>query len=63
MYIYFFLGGAGVLVGYPLDTVKVKIQTQDPTGGGVKYRGTFHCLTELIKESGVGIFFNKTIQI
>ena len=50
------LGAAGVLIGYPLDTVKVKIQTQDPTKG-LQYRGTFHCLSEIIKHEGVGLYF------
>lgn len=54
------------MVGYPLDTVKVKIQTQVPDKG-VQYRGTFHCLTEIVRENGVGTqakkysnFFNGT---
>ena len=40
------------MVGYPLDTVKVKIQTQDPSMG-LKYKGTFDCLAQLIKQDGV----------
>ena len=43
------------MVGYPLDTVKVKIQTQEP--GSVKYRGTFHCLAEIFKDGGVSEWF------
>ena len=46
-------GGAGVLAGYPLDTVKVKIQTQDVTKAGLKYKGTFDCLFKLVKKDGV----------
>ena len=46
-------GGAGVLAGYPLDTVKVKIQTQDVGNAGLKYRGTFDCLFKLVKKDGV----------
>ena len=46
-------GGAGVLAGYPLDTVKVKIQTQDVSSGGLKYKGTFDCLFKLVKKDGV----------
>uniref|UniRef100_W8AX36 Mitochondrial basic amino acids transporter n=1 Tax=Ceratitis capitata TaxID=7213 RepID=W8AX36_CERCA len=44
-------GCAGVLVGHPLDTVKVHLQMQD-----VKkpiYRGTFHCISSLIRTDGV----------
>ena len=43
------------MVGYPLDTVKVKIQTQDPSMG-LKYKGTFDCLAQLIKQDGVSEF-------
>lgn len=46
------LGGcAGVAVGYPLDTVKVKLQTdcaKNPT-----YRGTWHCFQHILKQEGV----------
>ena len=48
-----FPGMAGILVGYPLDTVKVRIQTQDPTN--LKYRGTFQCLSSIIKDEGVSV--------
>lgn len=38
------------MVGYPLDTVKVHMQTQDSRNP--KYRGTWDCLrTILAKES------------
>jgi hypothetical protein len=47
-----FTGAAGVLVGFPLDTVKVRIQTQDMSKG-VKYTGTFQCLSSIIKQEGV----------
>ena len=47
-------GGAGVLAGYPLDTVKVKIQTQDVRNGQTLYRGTFDCLFKLVRKDGVG---------
>ena len=46
-------GAAGVLVGYPLDTVKVKIQTQDVRNGQALYKGTFDCLFKLVKNDGV----------
>ncbi|GIY14764.1 hypothetical protein CDAR_607021 [Caerostris darwini] len=50
------LGGcAGVLVGHPFDTVKVRLQTQDSSNK--IYRGTFHCLTTIVKqESYQGLF-------
>lgn len=50
------LGGcAGILVGYPLDTVKIHMQTQDHRNP--KYRGTWHCFrTLLAKESVTGLY-------
>ncbi|XP_003743595.1 mitochondrial basic amino acids transporter [Galendromus occidentalis] len=48
-------GCAGVLVGHPFDTVKVRLQTQDPRNP--VYRGTFHCLRSIIaKDSVSGLF-------
>jgi len=45
-----------VVIGYPLDTVKVKIQSQDPSSS-TKYRGTFHCLSDIFKQDGAkGLF-------
>ena len=49
------LGAAGVLVGYPLDTVKVKIQTQDVKNGQMQYKGTFDCFFKLVRKDGVCI--------
>ncbi|XP_077272066.1 mitochondrial basic amino acids transporter isoform X1 [Temnothorax americanus] len=50
------LGGcAGIMVGYPLDTVKVHMQTQDCRNP--KYRGTWDCLrTIFAKESVSGLY-------
>lgn len=50
------LGGcAGVLVGHPFDTVKVRLQTQDSSNK--MYRGTLHCLSTIVKqESFQGLF-------
>ncbi|KAM3871029.1 solute carrier family 25 member 47-B [Diretmus argenteus] len=46
------VGGAfGVAVGYPLDTVKVRLQTQN------KYRGVLHCIHSTFKNEGVSGFF------
>ena len=41
------------MAGYPLDTVKVKIQTQEVRTGGLKYKGTLDCLIKLVKKDGV----------
>jgi len=45
-------GAAGVVAGYPLDTVKVKIQTQDVSSGRLMYNGTFDCLKQIINKEG-----------
>uniref|UniRef100_A0A336LHN7 CSON014443 protein n=1 Tax=Culicoides sonorensis TaxID=179676 RepID=A0A336LHN7_CULSO len=48
-------GCAGVLVGHPLDTVKVHLQTQDPRNP--RYSGTIDCLRKIIaKESVRGLY-------
>lgn len=41
-------GCAGVLVGHPLDTVKVHMQTQNHLNP--MYRNTWHCLTKIAKQ-------------
>ncbi|KAK0452747.1 mitochondrial carrier domain-containing protein [Desarmillaria tabescens] len=40
-------GIAGLVVGYPFDTVKVRFQNPEMTG---KYRSTMHALATIIKE-------------
>jgi len=45
-------GAAGVIAGYPLDTVKVKIQTQDVSSGRLMYNGTYDCLKQIINKEG-----------
>ena len=40
-------------MGYPLDTVKVKIQTQDVKNGQTLYKGTFDCFFKLARKDGV----------
>ncbi|XP_076245466.1 mitochondrial basic amino acids transporter [Calliopsis andreniformis] len=54
------LGGcAGIMVGYPLDTVKVHMQTQDYRNP--KYKGSWHCFrTLLAKESVAGLYRGMT---
>lgn len=41
-------GMAGTLVGHPLDTAKVRLQTQYDH----RYRGSFHCLYSIVKREG-----------
>lgn len=48
-------GSAGIVVGYPLDTIKVHMQTQDYRNP--KYKGTWHCFRTIIaKESVAGLY-------
>ncbi|XP_059471368.1 mitochondrial basic amino acids transporter [Neocloeon triangulifer] len=48
-------GCSGVLVGHPLDTIKVRLQTQDFRNP--VYRGTFHCFKTIVeKESVRGLY-------
>jgi len=52
-------GIAGVIVGYPLDTIKVHLQTQDVNNP--KYRGTWHCFSSILKkESAWGFYKGMT---
>ncbi|GAB6020328.1 hypothetical protein CHUAL_003041 [Chamberlinius hualienensis] len=53
------IGMAGVVVGYPLDTIKVHLQTQDYKNP--KYRGTWNCFTTILKqESFYGLYKGMT---
>ncbi|KAG5266164.1 hypothetical protein AALO_G00250490 [Alosa alosa] len=46
------VGGAfGVAVGYPLDTVKVRVQTQQ------RFTGVWHCILSTCKEEGIRGFY------
>ncbi|XP_061901139.1 mitochondrial basic amino acids transporter-like [Entelurus aequoreus] len=48
-------GAAGVLVGHPFDTVKVRLQVQNVNKP--LYRGTFHCFQSIIhQESMFGLY-------
>uniref|UniRef100_A0A0B8RS91 Mitochondrial basic amino acids transporter n=1 Tax=Philothamnus irregularis TaxID=1899461 RepID=A0A0B8RS91_9SAUR len=48
-------GAAGVLVGHPFDTVKVRLQVQSMEKP--LYRGTVHCFQSIIKqESALGLY-------
>ncbi|XP_063982756.1 mitochondrial basic amino acids transporter-like [Diachasmimorpha longicaudata] len=50
-----FGGCAGLVVGYPLDTIKVHIQTQDSKNP--RFRGTWHCFRSILaKESITGLY-------
>jgi len=43
-------GCAGVIVGHPLDTIKVKLQTQD--FNNPRYRGTWDCFKKTVAQDG-----------
>lgn len=46
------LGGcAGVIVGHPFDTIKVRLQTQD--GSSPKYRGSYDCFKTIVRTESV----------
>ncbi|XP_062325221.1 mitochondrial basic amino acids transporter isoform X1 [Osmerus eperlanus] len=48
-------GAAGVLVGHPFDTVKVRLQVQNVDKP--LYRGTYHCFQSIIRqESMLGLY-------
>ncbi|TNM95345.1 hypothetical protein fugu_016428 [Takifugu bimaculatus] len=48
-------GAAGVLVGHPFDTVKVRLQVQNVDRP--LYRGTFHCFQSIVRqESMLGLY-------
>ena len=47
-----FQGAAGIFVGYPFDTVKVLMQTQN-SGKEQKYFTTFQCMGRVRREEGV----------
>ncbi|CAL8289587.1 mitochondrial basic amino acids transporter isoform X1 [Gadus morhua] len=50
-----FGGAAGVLVGHPFDTVKVRLQIQSVDKP--LYRGTYHCFQSIIRqESMLGLY-------
>ncbi|XP_019750528.1 mitochondrial basic amino acids transporter-like isoform X3 [Hippocampus comes] len=50
-----YIGAAGVLVGHPFDTVKVRLQVQNASKP--LYRGTFHCFQSIIRqESMFGLY-------
>uniref|UniRef100_A0A1I8BIN9 ADP,ATP carrier protein n=1 Tax=Meloidogyne hapla TaxID=6305 RepID=A0A1I8BIN9_MELHA len=43
-------GLAGVIAGYPLDTIKVRLQTQNATFP--RYKGILHCLRCIVSKEG-----------
>ena len=54
-------GGVGgsflVVAGHPLDTLKVRLQTQKPVNGVMPYKGTIDCVKKTFKAEGVRGFY------
>jgi len=50
-------GIAQVMVGHPLDTIKVRLQTQSATAP--RYNGVFHCFSATINEEGTWGFYKR----
>lgn len=57
----FSAGCAGVVVGYPLDTIKVHIQTQDFRNP--KYTGTWHCFRTILARDSVKMFIQRSKMV
>jgi len=54
-------GVAQCLSGHPLDTVKVRMQTQPTNVTPLKYQGTIHAFKTIIKEEGTTAIY-KGVQ-
>ncbi|RLN71918.1 hypothetical protein BBJ28_00015912 [Nothophytophthora sp. Chile5] len=51
-------GGCEAVVGYPLETVKARMQTQQAAAGSARaFTGPFDCLQKSLKEGGVGSLY------
>ena len=56
------LGIAGVVCGFPLDTVVIRLQTQ--TLGGPVYKNALHCFTSIVRtESLLGLYKGVAIPL
>jgi len=53
-------GFAGIAVGHPLDTIKVRLQSQDPKNP--RYSGTWNCFTEIVKKESFGGLFKGILS-
>ena len=51
----------GTICGYPLDTVKVRIQTQD-VSKKLQYTGTFQTFAKICREEGVGFMIKHNFD-
>lgn len=48
-------GSLGIFVGFPFDTIKIKLQTQRKG----QYNGVVDCLRKVVREEGVKRLFGK----
>eukprot|EP01090_Pellita_catalonica_P004083 TRINITY_DN13927_c0_g1_i1.p1 TRINITY_DN13927_c0_g1~~TRINITY_DN13927_c0_g1_i1.p1 ORF type:complete len:300 (+),score=28.39 TRINITY_DN13927_c0_g1_i1:201-1100(+) len=48
-----FAGMSGVFIGYPFDTVKVRLQTQRKIKGVLPYRNALHCAMLCLRREGI----------
>lgn len=46
-------GFVTAVVNNPIDVIKTRLQRQESAEGVAKYRGSFHCLTTMVKEEGL----------
>ena len=47
--LFYFLGAAGCIAGHPLDTIKIRLQTQRPG----TYRGITHCMMTIVRSENL----------
>jgi hypothetical protein len=52
-----FGGLCSLVVGYPLDTVKVRLQTQTCGNGVLQYRSAFDCFRQIVANDGLRSLF------
>ena len=52
-----FGGISSLVVGYPLDTIKVRLQTQTCGNGVLQYRSAFDCFRQIVASDGLRSLF------
>ncbi|XJO73684.1 hypothetical protein BDV3_004626 [Batrachochytrium dendrobatidis] len=53
---------AGVLAGHPLDTIKVRLQTQSSHGPNRRYTGVWNCFKSIVREEKVSGLFKGMVS-
>lgn len=54
-------GVVQVLIGQPLDLVKVRLQTQGAGGASAKYSGVLDCVRQTYQQEGIAAFYKGTL--